>query len=748
MKLFQQLLSTLFPNSLQTNPKNPIGMFVWLISPQQFFSVVYRRIIEPYKIHLYDITLDHLDGMWWLQNTSTAVQSDIERQFSYVSVAQFNGRKNFSPTNTSTIATLISFYLLDSSLRWFDKKLITSFYITVHLFTYVMLARMKVFPQHYSPKRQYSRFIKTFFAFYELLLKKRWLQVTQKEKAALQSTVLKKIHLFFFLYAYYKRINEMYFHDSMLDWKFYNWYYADQLVSKQLYPDTQQYITEAVDGAVYKSSFSSLEEKIMDHLFPQELQIKYFLLEDYMHEIADILLEQIFGEYSIEEKLLPFLQSDKHIELFFTELLERWFFKENYFIWVKKLTNHLFHLNASYEVSKEIDDFITSIDMQWSMEWIKMPDNLVKEGKIVDTLMNFYLTFISWFSLWRWENFAMRFLKHDFLDIFYMKRLEEEAHDEWYIPGSEKYINSYQYIIPYYRWMYRLLKSWKIKKTIKIKRHLPKASVPHIFYIKTMSFNSDIALLFQDINKRATRLEIQEVSLITQFKHLCAQRLSEYVSQDDLSFFQSVYKDVLSVCRLKKDQYEAACNTMHKQDIRNLKENIYAADFWVWHDMVERLTPKFSVQSMADHLKFIAYMRETLFGFMLYLVYRDEFYKNNVTYEISMIKVYCSHVLLLDRHDTVKNVEHFYGLFKQLYETYKPLLYLYCTIDDNQDYLMTITSEMQNIEKHIQKESNVPIEQSADYLALYFRDPPKSIWLRNVYKTITYYNKRYLFPQS
>ena len=58
MHLFKRLLLTKFPNSTIQNTVNPASMFVGFISSREFFSIINRKIIENYKLNLFDVNLD------------------------------------------------------------------------------------------------------------------------------------------------------------------------------------------------------------------------------------------------------------------------------------------------------------------------------------------------------------------------------------------------------------------------------------------------------------------------------------------------------------------------------------------------------------------------------------------------------------------------------------------------------------------------------------------------------------------
>ena len=58
MHLFKRLLLTKFPNSTIQNMVNPASMFVGFISSRELFSIINRKIIENYKLNLFDVNLD------------------------------------------------------------------------------------------------------------------------------------------------------------------------------------------------------------------------------------------------------------------------------------------------------------------------------------------------------------------------------------------------------------------------------------------------------------------------------------------------------------------------------------------------------------------------------------------------------------------------------------------------------------------------------------------------------------------
>ena len=58
MQSFKRLLLSYFPDSLVQNTINPASMFVSFISSKDFFAIINRKIIENYKLNLFDVDFD------------------------------------------------------------------------------------------------------------------------------------------------------------------------------------------------------------------------------------------------------------------------------------------------------------------------------------------------------------------------------------------------------------------------------------------------------------------------------------------------------------------------------------------------------------------------------------------------------------------------------------------------------------------------------------------------------------------
>ena len=62
MQLFKRLLLSFFPDSLAKDSFNPASMFISFISAKDFFTIIDRKVIENYKLNLFDVSMDVFEG--------------------------------------------------------------------------------------------------------------------------------------------------------------------------------------------------------------------------------------------------------------------------------------------------------------------------------------------------------------------------------------------------------------------------------------------------------------------------------------------------------------------------------------------------------------------------------------------------------------------------------------------------------------------------------------------------------------
>jgi len=99
MQLFKRVLLSLFPEEIVAQSINPANMFVSFISTKEFFSVINRKLVENYKLNLYDISLDPFEFKIGFGNQPVTKPKDTDIYYGYCSAANLNGYRFFNTAN-------------------------------------------------------------------------------------------------------------------------------------------------------------------------------------------------------------------------------------------------------------------------------------------------------------------------------------------------------------------------------------------------------------------------------------------------------------------------------------------------------------------------------------------------------------------------------------------------------------------------------------------------------------------------
>ena len=112
MQLFKRILLSLFPDEMMTNNVNPASMFISFISTKEFFSVINRKIIENYKLNLFDIAIDPFEFKIWFGDNKNLNKKSVDLYYWYCGTANINWYRFLNPSNISnSMALMISMYV-------------------------------------------------------------------------------------------------------------------------------------------------------------------------------------------------------------------------------------------------------------------------------------------------------------------------------------------------------------------------------------------------------------------------------------------------------------------------------------------------------------------------------------------------------------------------------------------------------------------------------------------------------------
>jgi hypothetical protein len=232
MKLFRQLLLSLFPQEIIHQTMNPASMFVSFISPKQFFSVINRKIVENYKLNLFDIGLDPFEVKVGFGDQPTLNIQDVDTYYAYNATANMNGWNFLTPGNCALCVSMVMSVMTKHIFSKHRYTRFTTFIVSVYLLAFVFAARIKIFP-HTDKEKNYSWFIDVFFSFYRISLMEAGQMIDEKEFSELKTKLLQEIQLFFMLFYFYTHMNNLFVGPTVSDKDFYQWLFHSEMKQRK-----------------------------------------------------------------------------------------------------------------------------------------------------------------------------------------------------------------------------------------------------------------------------------------------------------------------------------------------------------------------------------------------------------------------------------------------------------------------------------------------------------------------------------
>lgn len=731
MKLFRRLLRSLFPDELQTKGMNPVGMFVWLISPKQFFSVIHRRLVENFKLNMFDVALDPFEAKIGLGDQSSLKVKDIDLYYAYGAVANLNGWSFYGPGNLGMLVTMVVSVQLREQLSQVPHQYVSGLFLSTYLLTYLFAARVKVFPE-ISQEEKYQWFVDTYFNFYTLVLRKQWVTLSERSLNAVRKAALQNIQLYFMLFYYYQRIGSLFINKGISGRDFYQWLFYDELKTTTSVSQSVQRFVHQYRERTVSEVFDQVDEDVITLVLPADIQMRYLYKGKDWFLITDLLLAKVFSDIDLNAELLPFLKGDSTLESFLEKLFDHTRFKHQYFNWSKQVTRHKFTLNQSYEVSKEIDTFMSTIEESGSIDGVKVPEQLKQESLLMDRLINFYVTFMGGLRIGRGDTFFVRLFRRNLIS----ELIEEMGHhvmqqDSLYYYGGLLY--SYSKNVFHYKYAYDNVRAGKNSFQVPVESSF-KEVYSNMFILKLFD-ESFVTTLLQDIQKKNRTLSVSNETIIQTFRRFLGDQISHAVSLGKDELFNYIYSPAFSLMQSGDACQKIIAGNSKEKDMSFLKENLYTLDIWLRWECCGLIAQGKSLLGVYGDLSIagvVSMVRETLFGFLLYSVFIMEQWGELMHRSLTLLKrVYCVDVLnMSDEYLHTLSVA-----LETLLEKYTPVLSLRIHLDDNKDYLNLI-----------HKNRISTITGKTDDYVVHHNSGEDIVRLRWFFKTVSYYNKRYLLP--
>ncbi|AHB41386.1 hypothetical protein P148_SR1C00001G0595 [candidate division SR1 bacterium RAAC1_SR1_1] len=725
MQLFKRLLLSLFPEQTANQGINPASMFISFISTKEFFSVINRKIVENYKLNLFDVTIDPFEFKTGFGENTQIKQKDIDLYYGYCASANINGYRFFNPANVGNNITLVTSLYTRDCFENEEQDFFLNFLYTTYLLFFVFSAKIKNFP-YTSKEDNYNRFIEVFFSFYEFIFQQTGKKPDKATFARIKKNLLSKVEIFFFLFYSYQKYNKLFTSEQFPDEEFYKRLFSDELKNDQqiMIEDFAQNVQKYTS----KTTFSAIDNKLLQYILPADILIRYLFLDTNMTLIIESVVAKLFNKETLDNFMKSFLKDDSQWDECILYITDYKHYKKNFFAGVQKYLITALKKEGIDPFDEDIEESGSRIgDDEESIENLKIPERIKKESKIMEKILNFFITLLGGFWIARGESLFLRLYKPNLLKELITTNYENLKETALHTYGGLLY--SYGKNIFYYKY---------ISENVRLGRqkfYLPTKSTSKNtysnFHILRLMDESALAIILQDINPKDIKIYNKNKLLIELFKNHFGKEISNLVQLETTDFIKTIYQDIEHIFT-NKNLTTILERNFNQTDLYHIKESLYNIDFRISKAYYQENKKQHENQSLFDGntlLEIYAQHKETLLGFLLYLTRMIQKHPNDKEFFITLYNRNIIHIA--DQGIPIRNT-----IISNLFEKYKDILQEIITIDDNLDFLR-IGEE--NLERFTKKVPIPDIQKQItgeDYL-----------WFKGYLKNITYYNKRFFIPK-
>jgi len=329
MQLFKRVLLSLFPDKLSNNNANPASMFVSFISTKEFFSVINRKIVENYKLNLFDIALDPFELRVGFGEKPSLKVKDLDIYYGYCGVANLNGYRFMNPANISNVIALVSCVYSKDLFEEYPSEYFVNFLYAAFLLSFVFLARLKVFPEGDKEER-FNWFVDLFFEFYRFVFE----QTSKKLDNDIFEEIKKKLiidaDVLFMLKQFYFGFNDIFAYDDVAEDELFSWLFYDEAKKKTYKLIVADYIKQAPKHQ-YSTKISLTERKMYSFILPADILLRYLFMEDEILSVVDYIVSKIYDKDILDGYVHSFRKSGAKMEKFLIYLTDYRHFKRNFF---------------------------------------------------------------------------------------------------------------------------------------------------------------------------------------------------------------------------------------------------------------------------------------------------------------------------------------------------------------------------------------------------------------------------------
>ena len=734
MQLFKRLLLSYFPDSSVKDSFNSASMFVSFISAKDFFTIIDRKIIENYKLNLFDLSMDIFEWKIWLWIHKDMMQSKMtDTYYSYIAAANFNGYKLYNVWNTADSMTLLTApYMYDAFDKWEEDLFIDALY-AFYLITFLFAARIKVFPW-IDEESDFQWFVDLYFNFYWAIIPQLKHKVSKARFQEIRTKMLTNIEVFFMMFYYEKQINNLYINPipgKKTSEEFYQRLFWPQMTA------VHKRFVQNYDQISKSSSIWDLEETLLFEVAPADIHLKYLFLDTDTSQVISCIIENVFDKKILDKKLTSLMKNKQELDFILDYVTDPDNFKKWFFKWVKQYISHL--RIQDHDGYEELDEMMSEIwDDIDKLDQMQIPASIKRESRIMEQFLNFYVSYLGWLTISRADTFFLRFFKPwlvpELVKYFDVQLITEQEID--YSRWSHFLYNRNQ---TYYNFVNKKIREWKEKFFIPA-NPIKSEQVRATGFLLEAQDEIALTTLLQDVNPQIWKLYVKNKALLDRFQAQYSDQISSLIKLSHSEFVYQYYEPVFSHFKLWDNVLKIIQNAFTDQDIVRLKNSLYSFDVQLFCELLSMLPWKKLQKIYNDTviIHHLALLRETLFGFLIYYKYLQLVQQSWKWWNIPSLsllkKVYITQIL--NRDESLLSAAS--NIIDTLIDQFWSAFSIFVELDDNKEFFSILKENWIDFIKKLWKKSEIEKQDSFS--------PEDLLRIRWVLKHITYYNKRYLIP--
>lgn len=739
MTLFRKLLLSFFSKKAMTQAGfNPAAMFVSFVSAKQFFGLINRRIVEHYKLNLFDIAIDPFEakiGLW--ENPSINVKN-LDFYYGYTSAAHFIGYKFYSPNNIATAMSILSALCSHEEIAETSPQHFKNFIFTVYIFIFTIIAKVKICPEG-DLKTQYDWTMKTFWSLYVVVCKKTKTRLNQKTLLTIQKKIMNETRWTFCLHYCSQYCSKYFSFDTKDTVAYYEWLLSDEIDDKNRSIIISYFLKNHSENS-HNTDFTEYEQSVIDIIIPADLTIRYIFWDKEWPVITRYVLSNLYDKEQLNKLLDSFLTSGKRIQELLDFFINPSQIKKNFFFGIQQymwyVIKHHFDKVEEQETDLSVFSSLIDDDDEYEKQEIEGTIKAIKiETGILDRLINFYVSYIGGMQIARGDSGYIRLHKSGFLTEI-AKHIERQENKPSSLLYQAKNLVLYSKNLFYYSYAYDNIRAGK--ENFAIPLHTPiKIQADNPFVNKAMS-HTMLSILLQDFNLSTVKLFVKKWELLSLFKDTFLKRISQILQHDKEILIHSIYQSYSELISANSQVFSnLLLPHLNSNDIATIKDRLYTFDFWLGQDCAAYILSSHTTQKIYDPLSIlgiIATLRETFLWLLIYYTYIKSMEESHQKqyYPDSLITIYCRDILALDEG----LIPEYSSWIIETYNRYSEILSFWTHLDDNHDYCYIWLNN--RIGWIAEKNTFVQYNSIPD------EDIIRLLWYL---KTISYYNKRYLIPE-